>query len=189
MLAQNLWTPAQSNKPSRQSSVVVKCSCDEASCCRVVKVDSVRRALERQGAPDPLECPAHSHGPKPTQRFFSALKECKLSRVCIWDWCCIPGHPRMHVDAIVVQPNGLVHMFEVDGSSHWQHGLDQRSDADIRKDALFVEQNQGLLRLHFKDEELWKNYIEYFSSAEQYRVKYTDSYRLCLESADDVIWL
>ena len=184
------WVGEGSQTPSRTSSVILRCSCGSGQCYKVMRVDSIRRALEREQSKDPLNCPAHQEGPLSTWHFLEALKVNNITGYLLWDWCCVPTNSKMHIDATLVQPKEeVVHMFEIDGSSHWQQGYEVRQQSDEEKDALLVELGLGVLRMHYKDTEQWPLYIHHFVKNSYRTVKYTASYSLCMDSSEHIIKL
>lgn len=171
--------------------VVVRCTCGNVCCLRVVVVDSVRRAIERRTAADPLSCPlhdtnssTHSHG---VQRFHQALEQLQVNAKCVWDWHNVPGNPRMHVDATLLLPTGDARCFEIDSNLHFEPGQHNRLDSDERKDHLFDKAECGMMRLHTFDVESWPQYMHAFLSSKQSRVRYSGAYVHCVNDKSAVM--
>ena len=172
----------------RRSLVLVRCRCGSQLCHKVLKVDSVRSADASRTARDPFTCPAHdATAYSPTREFVAALERMNFVGVCVWDWHCIPGRSKMHVDATLVNAAGIVRMFELDGSSHFQTRDNTRNDADEDKDDALNRAGIGLLRLHYMDSENWELYIQQFFSMCADCVMYTDFYSNILATDRQVI--
>lgn len=112
-----------------------------------------------------------------------------------WDWHCLPGRPKMSIDATVMHGHRCT-CFEIDGKQHFNAKGCERKTEDVQKDEIMTISGYGLMRLHYKDIDDWEQYIRYHMSRPVSRIQCTPSYRDYMVgdpyepivlSADDVV--
>jgi hypothetical protein len=141
-----------------------------------------------------IKCPVHENPNATSQwalRFYKLVECLKLQddiHGVVWDWFDVPDNHHMHIDATLFAGDSC-YRFEIDGETHFDSSGTQRSDADLRKDAILREYSVRLLRLHYRDADKWADYMQHFITWSQQgevqnSVVYTGSYRDCLDSAD-----
>lgn len=161
--------------------VVLRCSCGNGMCHKMLQVQSVRKAISTNGV-DPVRCPVHEdQQPESIKEVFHALEEIEFTGICIWELHCVPGHGRMSVDVALMQKSGRVYLVEADGSSHFQHGLETRPERDAIKDDALKYKAMPMLRLHYMDKAKWHEYLQMFLQTDCLGVKYSSCYSVCLE--------
>lgn len=170
--------------------VVLGCSCEMQGCFKVLKMDSVRSAVEARRT-DPLGCPAHSQSSDECRTFsrhvsdFAERLEMRgYGGNVIWDWHDLAISPNMHIDAtLLAAPGDNEHItafrFEIDGPRHFDEKVVVRDYQDRRKDAFLKHERVSMLRLHHADVETWSEFIDryvHWGHAEPY-VLYTQAYK------------
>lgn len=90
--------------------------------------------------------------------FAAAVWQSFPSASIIWDWNCLRGAPRMSIDATVICGQGCA-QFEIDSGIHFQNNLVNRQRSDDSKDIYICQQQLCVLRLHFRDQDRWNEYI------------------------------
>ena len=113
------------------------------------------------------------------QAFADAVWDAHRDATIIWDWNCIANDSRSSIDATVICGQGCV-QFEIDGAGHFLNNLTNRKREDELKDQFLNEQGLCVLRLHFRDQDRWGQYIERHLCTARPMTQYTESYKECL---------
>ena len=174
-------------EPMHEQKVVLQATCAHTSCLKVMSCASIKEAL-RDDRPDPLACPAEpgsscETASKHVVAFHGSIQHLLQDRMVVWDWCDVPGGRGMHFDCTVITLTGAFRAwrFEIDGKRHFKPYTGRRQEADWRKDALVAVAGVALLRLHYKDEPRWGQFIDTFLRLPALEVRYTPAYRHCLQ--------
>lgn len=172
----------------RDNYLCFPCTCQSTRCFRCMQLSSAVRTAQRAGVLD-MACPVcdaendgsnkRGRSSKHVKAFADAVWQCFPSAAIIWDWNCLQAAPRMSIDATVLCGQGCA-QFEIDSGIHFQHNLVNRSRNDEVKDTLICQQQLCVLRLHFRDQERWKQYIVKHVNHPQPNIQYTQAFMECL---------
>lgn len=159
----------------RNPSVCYRCACGHSGCYKVMRLATV----QKDDSLPTFRCPAHNRDhPKHSQYvpvFYDLVKKIDPAAKIIWDWCCVPGRPKMSIDATVMHGQRCT-AFEIDGKQHFYERECKRSRLDVSKDKILMKQGRGMMRLHYKDKHQWEQYIRYHMARPVSIVQCTQSY-------------
>jgi hypothetical protein len=134
-----------------------------------------------------VACPVHQgrSSSKWATRFYSIVESIATEQQVqgvVWDWHDVPGagNHHMHIDASVFVGTTCVR-FEIDGEAHFSCLETARDWRDTKKDSLFSALGVGLVHLHWRDERQWEDYIRSSLTRPSTSLRYTPSYKDCLE--------
>ena len=169
------------------------CTCSSKKCFRCMQQHSAIKAYDRAHCYKMI-CPncvdgggigrASSH----VRAFSAAVWQVFPTACIVWDWNCLKHDSSVSIDATVLSGHGCA-QYEIDGSGHFFDNLTNRQTKDETKDKLINDQQLCVLRLHFRDQEQWAEYIKMHMYTRRPCVQYTRSYLQCLrgEKAADMI--
>ena len=168
----------------RNPSLSYRCACGNSGCYRVLRLATV----QKDDSPATFGCPAHnSLHPKYSPYvplFYDLVKKIDPAAKIIWDWCCVPGRPKMSIDATIVHGQRCT-AFEIDGGRHCDERECKRSCKDVIKDEILMKMGRGMMRLHHKDKDQWEQYIRYHMARPVSIVQCTQSYEDCVDVSHD----
>ena len=91
----------------------------------------------------------------------------------------------MHIDACVFVGTSCVR-FEIDGEAHFTSLGTERDWRDVEKDSVFRLLGVGLVHLHWRDEQVWLEYIRHALCSHNTALVYTPTFKECLEAHENV---
>lgn len=157
------------------------CHCEAGLCYIALKKKSLAK---KRKSGNRIKCPVHGQQASQHVLAFFEMVQTIASKSAVdgivWDWCDIPQDHHMHVDATVFTARGHSR-FEIDGENHFMDGNTARLATDIAKDAHLRECGAGMLRLHYRDKDVWSAHISRALGKPQQYVAYTPAYIECLE--------
>lgn len=150
--------------------------------------------MQQRSKKSRLLCPAHqwecsSHS-QHVQTFAHSVYALNEHARIVWDWKCFEGDNKTSIDATVLSGvGGLLWCacFEIDGSVHFFDNLTGRKDTDAAKDQKMIDRRWGLMRLHYKDQDLWHRYIRLHLIKHHTGLRLTDSYVHCMGPVPQII--
>lgn len=184
MLRQEITVRQANFQPDFGDYVLLRCNCGHARCCKLISFNAVYERVRLQ-KDDPTGCPADSRKTCDTfsglvERFRPIIEKLLPSHWYIWDMHDVPGHARMHIDMVAVdpQPLGALYRFEIDGRLHFSGRGESRKWHDVKKDMVLNQHAATMLRVHHGDERVWSTEIEAYVHVRPMHVVYTPSYGL-----------
>ena len=174
----------------RNPQIAYQCDCGSGYCYKVLRLRTMQASCETSR----LLCPAHQlecatvsdHVKAFAQSAYAINNHCRI----VWDWKCFEGDKHMSIDATVLSGMGGLlwcACFEIDGSTHFHHNLTAREDPDEAKDQRMIQRRWGLMRLHYKDQDVWHKYIILHLMKHHPGLRLTDSYVHCMGPVPEII--
>lgn len=173
----------------RNPLIAFRCDCNSGHCYKVMRY----RTMQKRSAASRLRCPAHQKCPTHSEHVenFAHIAIGLNSNIrFVWDMKCFPGDAHRSIDAIVLSGYGRAcwcSCFEIDGSIHFSANLTCRDDRDAQKDQKILDVGCGLMRLHYKDDDVWEKYISLHMLKPDTGLRYTDSYVHCMGQVPEII--
>lgn len=166
-----------------------RCECNSGYCYKILRLRTIqkRSMAPRLRCPACQECATHSTH---VRVFAETVRTVNNNIRIVWDWKCFVGDAHRSIDATVLCGLGAgswCACFEIDGSVHFSANLTSRKDCDIEKDQQIETRRWGLMRLHYKDEDVWHKYIKLHLLKPNTGICYTDSYVHCMGRVPQIV--